>query len=59
MSGLSHDDVNVVGGGDVKGDGGLSSLLRGGWMDEGKGGVKRSEGWRTEAQGLGGLDESH
>ena len=30
-------------------------------MDEGKGGggVKRSEGWRTEAQGLGGLDESH
>ena len=57
-SGLSN--VNVVGGGDAKGDGGLSSLLRGGWMDEGKGGgVKRSEGWRTEAQGLGGLDESH
>lgn len=55
----SGGDV-VVGGGDVKGDGGLvSSLLRGGWMDEGKGSVKRSEGWRTDAQGLGGLDESH
>jgi len=50
--------VSPVGGGDVKGDGGVlgTAGLRGAWEDKG---VKRSEGWRIEAQGVGALDESH